>query len=166
MSGPDRRALAGLCILLAVASGATVARGRVPTVAPALAGPVDLGGGASLPRALARPGSLPVPGCAAPARVGFVAASPYGVAPGALVPASPGDRVSYAYRGWTLPGRLGPPGLAAAYFARRALAALTRAGAVPIDDLAVEVVVPSGCEATTDDVMAALRRAVAAHRAG
>lgn len=131
--------------------------GGVPARAVALP-PIDLGGGASLPRALAGRYRVPVGACPSPALVTFVWAGPYGSDPSLADAARPGDRIAYVWRGWNLGHRFATIGLNGIYFARLAKARLTTGRNPAADDVAVRIVVPAACDAAPDDVLAVFRR--------
>lgn len=123
--------------------------------------PVDLGAGVLLPRTLAGRYNVPVGSCPASARVTFVWAGPYGSDPALADTLQPGDRTFYIYRGWNLGHRFATVGLNAIYFTRRAYARLSTGRNPAADTVAVKIIVPGGCDASPDDVLAALRRQVA-----
>jgi len=122
--------------------------------------PIDLGAGAALPRASAGRHRVVAGSCARPALVTFVWAGPYGSDPSLVDAPDPDDRVSYIYRGWNLGHRFATVGLNAIYFIRLAQARLSTGRSPAADDIAVKIVVPAGCDAAPDDVLAAFRKQV------
>lgn len=162
----DRAVLTALCLLL---TGAVMLRVRdVADAPPQAAGPVlpaavGLGESASWPGAMAERREVLLGACWAPALIEVVESSPHG-RDASLVPATPGARVFYAYRGAILSGRLAVTELIVRHFAWRAAAILTRDGTGFRDNLAVKITLPTDCGAAPEDVLAALRRDVASSR--
>ena len=159
-----RSGLAALCILLAVSVSVRSYAywQRLADGAPAWEAsgqPVDLGGGATLPRAAAAPFTIRVAPCASPVAVDFLRASPYEPDPSLVGRPQPGDRVFYVYRGRDLGTRFVTIRLNAIYLARLAYARLTGQDVPAADDLALKIIVPAGCEASADHVTAVLRTA-------
>lgn len=164
-AGSGRTCLALLC-LLAVSitirlsayahSSETAERAGLEAASPS----IDLGAGIRLPRAAAGRYSVPVGLCRRPAVVTFVWAGPYGSDPSLADAVQPDDRIAYLYRGWNLGDRFATIGLNAVHFARRAYARLTTGTNPPADAMAVKVIVPAGCDATPEDVLAAFRTQV------
>lgn len=124
----------------------------------AIGTPVDLGDGILLPRADAVHHTVQLRACAAPASIDFVEAHPYGSDPSLVGAPRPGDRVFYVYHGWNLGSRFATTGLNVIYFARRAYARLALQKNPAADNLAIKIIVPAGCDASSDDVLTALRR--------
>ncbi|MDP4005184.1 hypothetical protein [Methylobacterium sp. NEAU K] len=155
-----------LCLLLAASvSGRIYIYRQQPEAGEAAAGdaaggPIDLGGGILLPRSAAQHRTVPVGSCVAPASIHFVAASPYGSDPSLVGAPGSDDRVFYVYRGWSLGSRLATISLNAIYFSRRAYARLRMQETPATDDLAVKIIVPTGCEASAEEVMSNLRLAL------
>ncbi|MCJ2064562.1 hypothetical protein MKK63_17835 [Methylobacterium sp. J-088] len=121
---------------------------------------VDLGAGASLPRASAGRHHVVAGSCARAALVTFVWVGPYGSDPSLVDTPDPEDRVSYIYRGWNLGHRFATVSLNAIYFIRLAQARLSTGRNPAADDIAVKIVVPAGCDATPDTVLVAFRKQV------
>ncbi|MCJ2021745.1 hypothetical protein MKK84_30765 [Methylobacterium sp. E-065] len=122
--------------------------------------PIDLGAGTSLPRASAGRHRVAAGSCARAALVTFVWVGPYGSDPSLVDTPDPEDQVSYIYRGWNLGHRSATVSLNAIYFMRLAQARLSTGRSPAADDIAVKIVVPAGCDATPDDVLAAFRKQV------
>ncbi|MCJ2074048.1 hypothetical protein MKK75_35550 [Methylobacterium sp. J-030] len=121
--------------------------------------PADLGDGYLLPRADARHLTIPIAPCPAWASVDFVPVSPYGHDPSLAGTPGSDDHVAYVYHGWNLGSRFITISLNGIYFARLAYARLSMQKNPAADDLAVKIIVPAGCDASPEDVMAVLRRA-------
>ena len=121
---------------------------------------IDLRGGVSLPRGPAVRREVLLDGCWTPVTVEFVEPSPHGRDASLAAPPDPGDRVFYAYRGWTLSGRLAATGVSVLHFAWRAAAVLRLDQARGRDALAVKMTVPAVCLAGPEDALAALRQLV------
>ncbi|MCJ2123138.1 hypothetical protein [Methylobacterium sp. J-077] len=158
-----RSGLALLCLLMAVSVGVRIYAYRQQSVSgtavrEAAGAPVDLGKGVLLPRSVAQHRSVQVSSCREPASVEFVQASPYGSDPSLLGVPRPNDHVFYVYRGWNLGSRFATASLNAIYFTRRAYARLAMQKLPATDDMAVKIIVPADCDASPDDVLAALRR--------
>ncbi len=157
----DRGALVLLCLILAgsVSLRVYMHGTAVETAGPADGGrPVDLGEGVFLPRAEAGGRTVTVPSCSDPTTVYLVSPSPHGVGASLDAPPNPDDRILYAYRGRTFGGRFGSTEVSVAHFARRALGVLRMPGGADVEDLAVKMIVPAGCDASPEDVMATLRQ--------
>ena len=167
LTAPARGCLILLSLLLAASLAIRIhayAGPSEPAGAPARAvvlPPIDLGAGVSLPRALAGQYRVPAGACPSPALVTFVWAGPYGSDPSLVDAPHPGDRIAYVWRGWNLRHRFATIGLNGIYFARLAQARLTTGRNPAADDIAVKIVVPAGCDAAPEDVLAAFRRQVA-----
>jgi hypothetical protein len=163
----DRAALLALCLMLAAALAMRlfeyegVARETGDTGGVEA---IDLGGGVSLPRGAAVRRQVLLGACWAPVMIDFVDPSPHGRDASTAVLPNPGDRVFYAYRGWTLGGRLATAGMGVLHFAWRAGAVLRMDGAGGRNALAVKVTVPAGCGVRPEDALAALRQDVLARR--
>lgn len=163
MTKGARAGLALLCLLVVTSAAMRVcvygyaanAMGREEAGRPA-----DLGDGVLLPRADARHLAVPIAACSASASVDFVLVGPYDRDPSLVGTLGPQDHVSYVYRGWNLGDRFVTLSLNAIYFVRRAYARLAMQKNPANDELAVKIIVPSGCAASPEDVMAVLRRAV------
>lgn len=158
LSTVNRAALAALCLVLAGAVGTRVyLHGQIPGAdgRTAYDGPVDLGG-VLLPRSKATSRAVWIRSCDAPAAVDFVPPA----SPGGDAPSDADGRTSYVYRGRLLDGHLAPLGLNTLHYLHRALGLVRIAGRTSPDELAVKVVVPAGCGASVEDVVAALRREV------
>lgn len=121
--------------------------------------PVDLGGGILLPRAAAQPFAVRVETCPQPVSVDFVQASPYEPDPSLVGRPGPGDHVAYVYRGRDLGSRFITIKLNAIYLARLAYARLAMRRNPATDELALKMIIPSGCASPSADVMAVLRDA-------
>ena len=119
---------------------------------------VDLGEGVFLPRAEVGGRTVSVPSCNDPTTVYLVSPSPHGVGASLDAPPNPDDRILYAYRGRTSGGRFGSTEVSVAHFARRALGVLRLPGGAEVEDLAVKMIVPAGCDASPEGIMAALRQ--------
>ena len=158
-----RGGLAVLCILLAASVTMRISvylyqsgGGGAVTWEPN-SGPVDLGEGTLLPRADAVHRTVMVGTCLAPASINFVGAGFYASDPSLVGAPGPEDRVFYIYRGWRLGRRFVSVRLNAIYFVHRVYARLVMHKNLATDDLAVKVIVPASCDASLNDVMAALR---------
>ncbi|WP_143012374.1 hypothetical protein [Methylobacterium phyllostachyos] len=90
----------------------------------------------------------------------FVETGPYRSNPALSAASQPENRVFYVYRGWNLGYRFATVGLNAIHFTRRAYARLTTGRDPAGNEMAVEITVPAGCEASADDVLAAFRRQI------
>ncbi len=119
--------------------------------------PADLGDGVLLPRSAAQHRTVQVATCSTPASIYFVMVSPYGADPSLVGAPRPDDRVFYVYRGWNLGRRYATISMNAIYFARRAYYRLTTQNALTTDELAVKIIVPAGCDTSSEDVLTALR---------
>jgi hypothetical protein len=163
----DRAALLALCLLLAAALAMRlfdhedVARGTEKTGEGEA---VDLGAGVSLPRGAAGHRRVLLSACQPPVMIDFVDPSSHGRDASTTVLPNPGDQVFYAYRGWTLGGRLATAEMAMMHFAWRAGAILRMDGAGGRNALAIKVTVPDGCTARPEDALATMRRDVLARR--
>lgn len=160
-----RSGLIVLCLLLAasvtVRSYAYQQRSEGGTVGwGAFGAPVDLGEGILLPRAAARPLTLRVEPCTSPVSVNFFRTGPYEPDPSLVGTPRPNDRVFYVYRGLNLGNRFATVSLNAIYYARHAYARLTMRQKPAWDDIAVKIIVPASCEASPNDVIAALQQDV------
>lgn len=120
--------------------------------------PIDLGADVSLSRARAGRHHVVAGSCPSPALVTFVWVGPYGPDPSLEDAPHPDDRVFYIYRGWNLGRRFATIGLNAIYFVGKAYARLSTGRNPLAHDLAVKIVVPAGCDASPDDVLAIFRR--------
>lgn len=129
-----------------------------PTAVAVSRPPIDLGAGVLLPRASAGRYLVPDGGCARPALVTFTWVGPYGSDPSLADTVHPADRAVYFYRGWNLGHRFATVGLNAIYFARLAYARFTTGRNPSFDEVAVKIVMPAGCDAAPDDVLATFRR--------
>ncbi|MEL6061788.1 MULTISPECIES: hypothetical protein [unclassified Methylobacterium] len=124
--------------------------------------PIDLGAGTVLPRASAGRHHVVAGACPRAALVTFVSVGPYGPDPARQDAPHPADRIAYIYHGWNLGGRFGTIGLNAIYFASKAQARFSTGRNPTTDDLAVKIVVPAGCDASPEDVLATFRKQVTA----
>ena len=159
LRGADRSALVAMCALLALSALIRVhsAWGRDPGAAVER---VSLGDGVSLTRTEAVGRTVWTAACDAPVTVDFIDPAPHGADSSLAPPRYPGDRVYYVYRGQVLYGRFAAMKLTISHFARQAGAMLHILGGGGQDERAIKFVVPTGCDATPDEVMDALRRDV------
>ena len=155
----DHAGLTVLCVLLALSVSMRVhayGRGAEPEIGEAAS--VDLGDGVILARAEAVRRLVWIAACPLPVTADFVEPSPHGSDTSLASPRNPDDRVVYVYRGWTLEGPRAAMALSVLHILRRAGAVLRMSGTATRNALAVKLVVPAGCAASPDTVMATLRR--------
>ena len=159
----DRAALGILCLILAASVSMTAYNhGEASHAADRTSEAIDLGAGVSLPRAKAVSQKVRVGSCRALATIYFVSPLFYGVGPSLNAPPHLDDRVYYAYRGRMLGGRFASTALSMMYVARLALGVLRMSEQSGVDDLAVKIIVPAGCDATPAAVIVAVREQVQA----
>lgn len=153
----DRAALAVLCLILATSVSMRVYTHRQASgAADQTSDAVDLGAGVFLPRVKAVAQRIRVKSCNTPATIYFVPPSLYGVGPSLNAAPNSSDQIFYAYRGNMLGGRFASMELSMVYVARLASNLMRTSGQSGVDDLAVKIIVATGCDATLDDVRSAL----------
>lgn len=160
----------GCLVLLSLLLGASLALRAYAYARPASASamalpdgappPVNLGAGTYLPRPSAGRHRVVVGSCARAALVTFVWVGPYGPDPSLEDRPDPEDRVFYLYHGWNLGHRFATVGLNAIYFGSKAYARLSTGRNPVTHERAVRIVVPAGCDAAPDDVLAIFRKQV------
>ena len=158
LNSDDRAVLAVLCLILATSVSIRVyshreASGAVDPKSYA----VDLGAGVFFPRAKAVGQRLHLRSCNTPATIYFVSPLLYGFGPSLNAAPNPNDRVFYAYRGNMLVGRFASMELSMVYVARLASNLMRTSGQSGVNELAVKIIVPAGCDATPVDIISALR---------
>lgn len=164
LTGWSRGGLALLCLLLGLSLATRLygyffqSQDNETVIWDEAGGPINLGRGVSLPRAAAVDRMVRVDGCATPSSIYFFKAGPYGVDASTVGSPEPVDRVVYIYDGWTIEGGVGTLGINAIYFARKVYARVMLNRKLAADDIAIKIVVPAGCNASTADVMTAFRR--------
>jgi len=152
----DLAALAVLCLLLVIS-----VCGRLYAyclLEPALEPTTIVAANADhfLPRAEGTRRAVPIGACAGPVMIEFVEPISHGRDTLPVAPPDQGDRVFYVYQGWILHDPNVAMKLSALHVLRRAMGLVGLVAAGERDKLAMKVIVPAGCSASPNAVVAAL----------